>query len=569
LALLRALASSPASAVATLRSRASVLDTETAEEADELGRRMVFDQMEDESIEGIDTTSGSDLGEEDEEAKKNRRKLQALANEADKLKGEKDAKLAVVTDKVKKLLKSGYRPIVFCRFIHTAEYVEKELQKALKKGVEVRSVTGTIPPADREARILELAESKSHVLVATDCLSEGINLQDHFDAVVHYDLSWNPTRHEQREGRVDRYGQSSPKVSVTTMYGVDNQIDGIVLEILIKKHQNIRNSLGISVPVPINSDKVIEAIFEGILLRKKPSADDQLVLGDQFMKPQKDKLHEMWDRAVQREASNLRTMFAQVPIKVEQVKEELESVRKSLGSSDVVEAFTTGALRLYGASIKNGGAYSFDLTETPKALREMLSFTDGAKFKARFSMPVEEDEEYLTRTHPIVESLATHVLDASLDEHVDSIARRCGVIRTNAVETRTTVLLLRLRYHIVKKDEEGEHPLLAEDSAVLGFTGSTADAKWLPEGEVEKLLEVTPDGNTDPSMAKNFLSKVIADLQSLEPHLNDYAEEQGKKLLDSHKRVRSASKIKNVSYRVEPKKPVDVLGVYVYLPIGS
>jgi len=52
---------------------------------------------------------------------------------------------------------------------------------------------------------LTLAERR--VLVCTDCLSEGINLQDHFDAVVHYDLSWNPTRHEQREGRVDRYGQ--------------------------------------------------------------------------------------------------------------------------------------------------------------------------------------------------------------------------------------------------------------------------------------------------------------------------------------------------------------------------
>ena len=45
------------------------------------------------------------------------------------------------------------------------------------------------------------------ILVATDCLSEGINLQHLFTAVVHYDLAWNPTRHEQREGRVDRYGQ--------------------------------------------------------------------------------------------------------------------------------------------------------------------------------------------------------------------------------------------------------------------------------------------------------------------------------------------------------------------------
>ena len=55
-----------------------------------------------------------------------------------------------------------------------------------------------------------------------------------------------PTRHEQREGRVDRYGQPSRTVRVLTFYGIDNQIDGIVLDVLIRKHKTIRNSLGIS-----------------------------------------------------------------------------------------------------------------------------------------------------------------------------------------------------------------------------------------------------------------------------------------------------------------------------------
>ena len=56
-----------------------------------------------------------------------------------------------------------------------------------------------------------MAEAEQRILVATDCLSEGINLQSLFDAVVHYDLSWNPTRHQQREGRVDRFGQPAPQ----------------------------------------------------------------------------------------------------------------------------------------------------------------------------------------------------------------------------------------------------------------------------------------------------------------------------------------------------------------------
>ena len=60
------------------------------------------------------------------------------------------------------------------------------------------------------------------VLVATDCLSEGVNLQDHFNAVVHYDLSWNPTRHEQREGRVDRFGQPAKARPGVELYGQNN-----------------------------------------------------------------------------------------------------------------------------------------------------------------------------------------------------------------------------------------------------------------------------------------------------------------------------------------------------------
>src|SRR6202035_5837563 len=115
---------------------------------------------------------------------------------------------------------------------------------------EVMCITGELPPDERRARIGLLGKNDKRILVATDCLSEGINLQESFDAVVHYDLSWNPTRHQQREGRVDRFGQRSPEVRVVTIYGEDNGIDGKVLEILIKKHREIRKSTGISVPIP-------------------------------------------------------------------------------------------------------------------------------------------------------------------------------------------------------------------------------------------------------------------------------------------------------------------------------
>ena len=111
---------------------------------------------------------------------------------------------------IKALLKDGFHPVIFCRFIDTAEYVARHLWEVLR-ATRVEAVTGRLPRAERETRIQSLVEDGGRfLLVCTDRLSEGINPQQHFDAVLHYDLAWNPTRHEQREGRVDRFGQRAP-----------------------------------------------------------------------------------------------------------------------------------------------------------------------------------------------------------------------------------------------------------------------------------------------------------------------------------------------------------------------
>ena len=123
LALLRSMSSSPAAAVATLRSRASVADTGTADEADEIGRHTVLDLMDNDTGEGIDLVPGSDIEEEAGDEQKIRRRLLEMAREAEALKGAKDDKLQKAIKLVDTLIKDGYQPIVFCRFIPTAEYV--------------------------------------------------------------------------------------------------------------------------------------------------------------------------------------------------------------------------------------------------------------------------------------------------------------------------------------------------------------------------------------------------------------------------------------------------------------
>ena len=132
------------------------------------------------------------------------------------------------------LVKDGFAPVVFCRYVATAHYVAAELKKHFPQ-VLVDVVTGELSPEERRAKVEDMEEGEAatqgRILVATDCLSEGINLQHLFTAVVHYDLAWNPTRHEQREGRVDRFGQQAPEVRCTMLYGQDNPVDGFVLNV--------------------------------------------------------------------------------------------------------------------------------------------------------------------------------------------------------------------------------------------------------------------------------------------------------------------------------------------------
>jgi superfamily II DNA or RNA helicase len=570
LALLRALGSSPAAAAATLRERTKALDTATAEEADEVGRRAVLDLGDGEGVEGTDVTPGADPGGDDAWSPE-RRRLLDLAAEAEGLRGDHDHKLSGGIRVVRELVAGGFHPIVFCRFIDTAEYLAQALRDALP-GVAVEAVTGRLPPSEREERVRALGRAPGRVLVATDCLSEGINLQDHFDAVVHYDLSWNPTRHEQREGRVDRFGQPRPVVRTVTYYGSDNPVDGVVLHVLLRKHRAIRDSLGISVPVPANSDAVLEAILESLLLRGGAGAQtgEQLALFEaEVLAPRRAELFDEWDRAADRERRS-RTVFAQETLRVDEVAREVAAAREAVGSPADVAWFVAEALRAHGAAVSREGlVLRADLGEVPRGLRDTIGLNAAAELRARTELPVSDGEVYLPRTHPVVAGLAAYVLDNALDPIGRGAARRVGVIRTREVERRTTLLLLRLRFDLSVQQREEARQMLVEEARLAAFSGTPEEAEWLPDGQVSRLLGAAPAANVAADQARQFARRAVEGLRHLRPALEAEARRRAGAILDAHSRVREGARLRGVRYDVRPRLPVDVLGVYVYLPAGS
>jgi superfamily II DNA or RNA helicase len=576
IALLRSLVSSPRAAAQTLRTRAASAVAATAAEADALGRPLSHDLADDENLEGLDAAPGAEI-----EGAGSR--LAELADRAERLEGPKaDKKLDLLQKQLKALLSEGYNPIVFCRYIPTAEYVAEHLEGKLGKKTVVRAVTGTLSPQQRIQRIEDLAEEAGddraarRVLIATDCLSEGVNLQHHFDAVVHYDLAWNPTRHDQREGRVDRFGQKRDEVRVITLYGSDNGIDGKVLEVLIKKHRQIRKDLGVSVSIPDEASAgVTDAIVEWLLMRGQDA-------------PQQDALFEVdrkaealdvdWKSTAEREKAS-RSRFAQNAIHPEEVAREVASVRAALGDTDEVRGFARRALRALGADLR-GDAAEGDFTAavdgTPAGLRDALAPVVGGEVVERGkpvpfrdTPAIARGEAALVRTDPVVAALAGFVLNTALDESFEGPrpARRCGVVRTKAVAKRTTLMLVRYRFHLTLPSRNGDRQIVAEDARLLAFEGSPANAKWLPGEAASALLSVDADENTAPELATNTVQRVLDGLPDLVGELERYGDELAAELRDSHARVRSQTGEIVRGLRVVAQKPADVLGVYVYLPV--
>lgn len=129
---------------------------------------------------------------------------------------------------LRSVIQAHDRALVFVEFKETARYIEAHLD-----GLEVYVLTGDTPVFERSALIEGFREAEPAVLVLTSVGSEGLDLQ-FCDAVVNYDLHWNPMKLEQRTGRIDRVGQKSSKVFIYN-FVVRGSIDERILQVIDEK----------------------------------------------------------------------------------------------------------------------------------------------------------------------------------------------------------------------------------------------------------------------------------------------------------------------------------------------
>jgi superfamily II DNA or RNA helicase len=556
LALMRCVSSSPAAAAQALTTRRLAADEDGAEE---LAAR-VFDG------------SSDALPDDDVEPGAGDASLGALLEQARRLEGERDdPKLARLVTILNELLEKGHAPVVFCRYIATAHYLGAHLrQRFPNHAIEV--VTGELPTEERRERAEALGAHERRLLIATDCLSEGVNLQQHYDAVVHYDLSWNPTRHEQREGRVDRFGQPARVVRAVLLYGENNPVDGAVLNVILRKAEAIRRELGVPVPLPDDDHSLTQALLSAVLLRRQGRrAQQTLDFGE--LTPARD-LDLLWTDLAERTKAN-RTVFAQRGLKPEEVLPEWQRARSALGDAQAVRRFVERSLARLGAApeVRRRAGKEIlrvPLLALPPALRERLAAQglDG-RVDLDFAPPAAPGCSPVHRAHPLVATLAEHLLEFTLDERAEGTADPARLGRTGAwvspaVTQMTTVLLLRLRHQLTLGRGDGARTLMVEEALPVALLGRN-DPQWHIAPPIANWFAAPAGNELAPAARKRFILAALDTLAQQSAALEALAAQRAELLLADHRRVRDAARARG-EYQVRALLPVDVIAVYVLLP---
>lgn len=205
---------------------------------------------EDDDFELPESSQGSavDLNDIDVESwrrdlERDRVVLSDLLGAMSRITPQHDLKLGALRERIIAKANAPFNPqnrkvLVFSAFADTAQYLYRELAPALaEQGLEIAMVTGQgsprttlgkgydfqqvltlfSPRSKSKALVLPDEPRDIDVLIGTDCISEGQNLQD-CDYVVNYDIHWNPVRIIQRFGRIDRIGSTNAQVQLVNFW---------------------------------------------------------------------------------------------------------------------------------------------------------------------------------------------------------------------------------------------------------------------------------------------------------------------------------------------------------------
>jgi SNF2 family DNA or RNA helicase len=217
-----------------------------------------------------------------------------LLDKAEVISPERDAKLQelkkLIQQKINKPLNEGNKKvIVFTAFADTAQYLYQCLKDWVKNGLglDIALVAGSdtkttlgkndfnsiltnfSPISKNRAKISSMPQtSEIDILIATDCISEGQNLQD-CDYLVNYDIHWNPVRIIQRFGRIDRLGSKNTQIQLVNFWATEDLDNYINLKTRVEARMALVDVTATGEDNLLNTEQIEDLIADDLKYRNK------------------------------------------------------------------------------------------------------------------------------------------------------------------------------------------------------------------------------------------------------------------------------------------------------------
>ncbi len=362
---------------------------------------------------------------------------------AEKVTARRDGKLQKLLDVVLQgRLRQQPKVVVFTRYLDTLEYLASQIGADKRYAdTEIVTIHGGLNERQRRDKFSAFDQAKKAVLIATDAISEGINLQHVCAQVIHYELPWNPNRLEQRNGRVDRFGQREKTVYIRTMV-MDETLDATILKVLVEKADQIRRDYGFSPPYFGDETNIIDLIQQHDikLAAKQLSFFDNLTPNPQSLTPAADPFAPETLNRIQNES-----FYGQTDVSLPEVEQRLRQTAETIGSPQEIEKFVLSGLNRFGCRVEERGNDIYRIAITHPALQ--VASVGAVLEKATFNAEAALDDPTLTALdlgHPLVRRLLELVKQEAFtgSEHYG----RTAYVVTPEVSEPTALFHLLARY---------------------------------------------------------------------------------------------------------------------------
>ncbi|MBD3213344.1 MAG: hypothetical protein GF311_12110, partial [Candidatus Lokiarchaeota archaeon] len=495
-----------------------------------------------------------------EDLNKEKSLLLEVKKEAKKLKKEDRKMIELIEGVLPRRFNDSKKVIIFTRYIDTLTYIEGNLltkiENTLKyKDFEIYSVHGKMASPRRQDIYNKFLEAEKGILISTDCMAEGIDLQFSANQVINYELTWNPNRLEQRNGRVDRFGQPKKKVYIRTLI-MKNTLEMDILETLVKKASEIKNVYGFVPGFFGDPEAVIDHIMEKRKGESKKDAQKTLDRWIQFSQSVDDIISVFFSEQQIKEIMQ-DSFYGHSNINLEEIEERMRLTEENIGNEETLLRFLEKAVDLYEGEMKlkneHNKIYEINL---PEGIQNEI----GVRFDYNYLITPNREVDVsrnkingVSLKNPVVSGLVEKIKNEAFS--IDNeFYGRTAAFASDIVSKINVIFHVKIRYVI-----NTEPKTLMEEISKVG--GDLFSGEILEDELVDQIWQSDWDNHHKNKIELIKHLKMALKLESLNDLLDSLASKRREAIISERKTMIKTLQEQGLSTDLEGIDDLDVVGI--------